>query len=123
MGSADRRRGRFNQKHKENDENDMKKIILAILISACALLTQQAQAVPTPITGGISLGGGYSTNTGDLNTATSFTSFTGVFVTSVSGSYGSVPTGMNSPVVTQNPFSFNPFSASVMPLWTFMFGG
>src|SRR4029077_19193789 len=107
----------------ENDENDMKKIILAILFAACALFTQQTQAVPMPITGGISLGGGYTTNSGNLNTATPFTSFTGVFVTSVSGSYASVPTGMSSPAVTQTPFSFNPFSSPVTPLWTFMFAG
>jgi len=100
------------------------KTILTLLIiglASCGLFSQQAQAVP--ITGGISLAGSYATNTGNLNTATAFTSFPAVIVTSVSGSYTGVGTGLTSPSVTQNPFSFNPFSSSVTPLWTFMSGG
>src|SRR6266404_7337887 len=99
------------------------KTILTILIIglvSCGLFSQQAQAVP--ITGGISLAGNYVTNTGNLNTATAFTSFPAVFVMSVSGSYTGVGTGVSSPSVTMNGFSFNPFSSSVTPLWTFMSG-
>jgi hypothetical protein len=102
------------------------KTILTVLIIglvSCGLFSQQAQAVP--ITGGISLAGGYATDTGNINTAKAFTSFSSVIVTSVSGSYTGVPTAGNpgSPSVTMNPFSFNPFSASVTPLWTFMSAG
>ena len=100
------------------------KTILTVLIIglvSCGLFSQQAQAVP--IVGGISLAGTYVTNTGNLNTATAFTSFPFVIVTSVSGSYTAVGTGLSSPVVTMNPFTFNPFSSSVTPLWTFMSAG
>jgi len=100
------------------------KTILTILIIgllSCGLFSQQAQA--GPIVGGISLAGSYATNTANVNTATAFTSFPFVIVGSVSGSYTGVPTGLSSPVVTMTPFSFNPFSASVTPLWTFMFAG
>src|SRR5438552_6414389 len=100
------------------------KTILTLLIIglvSCGLFSQQAQAVP--ITGGISLAGTYVTNNGNLNTATAFTSFPFVFVTGVSGSYTGVGTGLSSPVVTMNAFSFNPFSSSVTPLWTFMSAG
>ncbi len=100
------------------------KTILTVLIIglvSCGLFSQQAQAVP--IVGGISLAGGYVTNTGNINTATAFTSFPFVIVTGVSGSYTGVGTGLGSPVVTMNPFSFNPFSAAVTPLWTFVSAG
>jgi len=102
------------------------KTILTILIIgllSCGLFSQQAQA--GPIVGGISLAGTYVTNTGNLNTATAFTSFPVVLVFSVSGSYTGVPTGLSSPVVTMTPFTFNPlnFSTPINPLWTFMFAG
>ena len=95
--------------------------LLVIGVVSCGLFSQQAQAVP--ITGGISLAGNYVTNTGNLNTATAFNSFPTVLVMSVSGSYAGVPTGTSSPSVTMSGFSFNPFSSSVIPLWTFMSGG
>ena len=100
------------------------KTILTVLIIglvSCGLFSQQAQAVP--IVGGISLAGGYTTNTGNVNTATAFTGFPMVFVISVSGSYSGVGTGMSSPSVTMNPFTFNPFSGAITPLWTFMSAG
>lgn len=93
----------------------------AVAVLACSAFTEQAKA--DSITGGISLGGNYATNTGNINTATSFTSFSGVFITSVAGSYSSVPTGGSSPTVTQNGFTFNPFSGPVIPLWSFSSGG
>jgi hypothetical protein len=102
------------------------KTILTVLIIglvSCGLFSQQAQAVP--ITGGISLSGTYVTNNGNLNTATSFTSFPFAIVNSVSGSYTGVGTGLSSPSVTMNPFTFNPLanpSIPVTPLWTFMSG-
>jgi hypothetical protein len=95
--------------------------LLVIGLVSCGLFSQQAQAVP--ITGGISLAGTYVTNNGNLNTATSFSSFPFVVITGVSGSYTGVGTGSSSPSVTMNGFTFNPFSASVTPLWTFMSAG
>ena len=76
-----------------------------------------------PITGGISLAGGYTTNTGDVDTATAFASFPFVLVIGVSGSYTGVGTGLSSPSVTMNPFTFNPFNGPITPLWTFMSAG
>jgi hypothetical protein len=72
------------------------------------------------ISGGISFGGSYTTDTGNLNTANAFTSFPMVFVVSVSGDYSTVPMFTS---VTQNAFSFDPFTPSISPLWTFMSGG
>jgi hypothetical protein len=46
---------------------------LAVLVFACATFNPQAQAVR--INGGISFGGGFTTDTGDVNTATAITSF------------------------------------------------
>jgi VPDSG-CTERM motif len=95
--------------------------LLVISLVSCGFFSQQAQAVP--IVGGISLAGSYTVNTGNLNTATAFTSFPFALVTGVSGSYTGVGVGLSSPSVTMTPFSFNPFSSSVTPLWTFMSAG
>jgi VPDSG-CTERM motif len=89
---------------------------LAVVFLVCAAVSPQAQAVM--ITGGISLGGSYTTDTGDINTATAFTSFPSAFVVSTSGDYSGVPLFTS---VTQNPFSFDPFVPN-NPLWTFMVG-
>jgi VPDSG-CTERM motif len=100
---------------------NISKTILAVFATgliSCALFTQQAQAIP--ITGGISMAGGFTTDTGDVDTATAFTSFTNVVTTTGSGSYLSVPPTTS---VTMTPFSFNPFSGPVTPLWSFVFGG
>jgi hypothetical protein len=84
-----------------------------------AIITLSAHALP--ITGGISLAGGYTTDTGNLNTADAFTAFNNVIVTSRAGSYAPVALGQ---AVTQNAFSFAPFPAGgVTPLWTFTVGG
>jgi len=90
-------------------------------MAALALMCVSANAVG--ITGGISLSGNYATDTGNVNTATKFTAFNNVQVTSVAGSYATVPTGVPG-AVTQNPFSFSPFPGpGVTPLWTFVSGG
>jgi VPDSG-CTERM motif len=111
--------------HNQHMKTPSKTILTLLIIGlvSCGLFSQQAQAVPTPITGGISLAGGYTVNTGNLNTATAFTSFPFALVTGVSGSYTGVGTGLSSPSVTMNPFTFNPFSGPITPLWTFMSGG
>jgi hypothetical protein len=82
---------------------------------AFASLTLATNAVP--IAGGISLAGGYTADTGDINTANAFTSFSNVIVTTTSGSYLPVPPATPA---TQNPFVFDPFPAGgIIPLWTF----
>src|ERR1041385_4216842 len=97
----------------------MKTFKTLAVIATLSLMCYTAAAVG--ITGGISLAGGYVTDTGDLNTAHSFTSFNNVITTSVSGSYATVTAGTP---VTQNGFSFNPFPGpGVTPLWTFTFAG
>ncbi len=107
---------------KNSTKTLMATFVVALL--SCSVFSHQASALPS-IQGGISLGGAYTTDTGDINTATKFTSFSNVFVTSVSGSYSGVGTGGSSPVVTQNPFQFKPIlvPSPVSPLWTFTTGG
>lgn len=85
--------------------------LIALAVAAGLLGTANA----VPISGGISLAGGYNVNTGNLNTATAFTSFFGNFVTTTSGSFVIVAPGTP---VTVTPFSFNPFGGAVTPLWT-----
>lgn len=94
---------------------------LAVAFLGFAALSPQANAVM--ISGGISLGGAYTTDTGNINTANAFTSFAGVFNASCSGDYAGVPTGGSSPAITMNPFTFDPFGGPVVPLWTFVSGG
>jgi hypothetical protein len=97
---------------------NISKTIFAVLVAAAISTTfiQQAQAVP--ITGGISLAGGYTTDTGDVNTAHAFTSFFDVEVTGGAGTYAGIPNGMSSPPVTMVPFTFNPFVPPVNSLWS-----
>ncbi len=84
----------------------------ALLIISAALITS-AKALPS-ITGDINFDGIAKTNTGNLATATSFTSISGVTVVPVEdGTY----TGTTGAPVTFTPFSFS--AASVTPLWTF----
>lgn len=84
----------------------------AVALVTCWVFCEQAQAVPIlsgsggPIPGGISLAEGYTANLGNLNTATS-----GVFVTSVSGSYGGAAPEQS---MTMNG-TFNPFVVPVAP--------
>lgn len=91
------------------------KTAVAVGVIGLALNLQAVQ-----ITGSISLAGGYTVNTGDLNTATAFTSFNSVYVPTsggVSGAYATanILKGVTNSV-TITPFSFSPFS-SVTPLW------
>ena len=90
------------------------KLLAAAFALACCVTTAHAVA----ITGGISLAGGYVTDTGNLNTANGFTSFSAVQVTSTSGDFIGVT--LNTPgSVTMNPFVFDPFPvAGVTPLWS-----
>jgi hypothetical protein len=88
-----------------------------ILIAAAALAALLCTARAVPITGGISLAGGYTVNTGNLNTATAFTSFTEEIVTSRSGSFVTAGVAIGAAAVV-NPFSFIPFVAPVPNLWS-----
>jgi VPDSG-CTERM motif len=90
--------------------------IWALIVAGGLLAGMSSQAIP--ITGSIGLFGSYTLDTGDLGTATAFTSFPLVGASSGTGTY----TGVNSFGVTMAPFTFNPFSGSVMPLWTFTVG-
>lgn len=97
-----------------------KKFLAALAI--CAALAITANAVP--ITGQIDFTGAVTTDTGNLNTAHAFTSFSGVTVfnnppATPTGSYA----GTGGASVTMNSFSFNPFVAPVPNLWSFAFGG
>jgi hypothetical protein len=76
------------------------------------------------LNGGVSLGGGVTYDTADVNTATAFTSFSNVFITSVSGNFAGVGVveGQSGSVV-MNGFSFNPFPpAGIIPLWQTVVG-
>jgi len=80
-------------------------------------LAATVQAIP--ITGGISLSGGYVTDTGDLGTAHGFMSFSSVVVAAgPTDSYAG--TGGNA--VTMNLFTFDPVTTPVTTLWTFTVG-
>jgi hypothetical protein len=90
-------------------------IMIAGVITAMAVTSVQA----IPITGGISLAGTYTTDTGNLNTADAFTSFSQVYVANVAGSFLGAGITMYSPgSVVMSIFSFNPFPAAGVPtLW------
>jgi roadblock/LC7 domain-containing protein len=91
------------------------KIGSALIVSVA--LIASAKALPS-ITGDINFDGVATTNTGNLATATSFTTITGVSVVPVEdGTY----TGTTGAGATFTPFSFT--AAAVTPLWTFTWGG
>jgi VPDSG-CTERM motif len=100
----------------------MKKSFLAVgavALLCCVFTSHRVQAVP--ISGTIDFNGAASTNTGDLSTATAFTSFSGVTVSNAlppSGSYSGLG---GQAVTTMNGFSFNP-PGGVSPLWSFAVG-
>jgi len=88
----------------------------AALIISAALCGSLARA--TPISGTINFDGVAKVNTGNLLTATSFTSISGVTVVPVeSGNY----TGTVGDSVSFTPFAFS--ALSVSPLWSFWVGG
>lgn len=97
--------------------------LASALLFAAALSGTVANA--TPIVGSISFNGNAVTNTGNLNTATAFTSITGVTVVpgpfgGPSGDYLVVPT-LGGDSVTFTPFAFS--AVGITPLWTLTAGG
>ena len=95
--------------------SSFKKLAAISALAAGALAVSGAQAAP--ITGGISLSGGYTTDTGNVNTATAFTAFSNVQVNGATGSFAGVDLfSVNS--ISMSAFSFAPFPAGgVTPLW------
>jgi len=90
--------------------NMIKYLACAAMALGLAATVQAAQM----ITGGISLSGGYTLNTGDLGSATGFTAFNNVVVASgATGSYA----GMDGDGVLMYAFTFSPATIPVSPLW------
>jgi len=88
---------------------------MAATVATIVGFAASVQAVP--ITGGISLAGAYTVNTGDINTATALTSFSAVTVDSRAGSYIAAGVALGTGV-TMTPFVFSPFPvAGLTPLW------
>jgi hypothetical protein len=112
-----------------------------ILAAALTLALSSAQATPIPIVGSISFLGNAVVNTGDLATATSFTSFSSDKVDETSGAYSTLPALTGDPVTfPPTGFTFRdtpgtlaggtlfssmpvPSPLSTMPLWTFTTSG
>jgi hypothetical protein len=93
----------------------MKNKSLALVVAVAVMGVTAAHAIP--ITGGISFGGSYTVDTGDLNTATAFTDFPIVVVLSVAGSFADAGIAPLDPI-TMNGFNFISFPAGgVAPLW------
>jgi hypothetical protein len=96
--------------------NILKYMACAAMALGLAANVQAAQM----ITGGLSLSGGYTTDSGVLGTATAFTAFNNVVVASgATGSYA----GLAGTPVTMFGFSFNPATLPVTPLWVTSPGG
>ena len=90
---------------------------LLVALTASVVLGVSARA--TPINGSVNFDGIATTDTGNLATATQYTSISDVTVVAGgSGTYAVVPT---STPATFTPFSFS--AAGVNPLWTFNWGG
>lgn len=87
----------------------------ALVLVACAGLNFDARAATPYITGTISFTGNASLN-GPISTCTAITSFSNITaIADTNGSYA--PLGHGSPA-TWTPFTFNPATVPVIPLWT-----
>jgi hypothetical protein len=99
----------------------MKKILMRTILAFLLILGMSSTSLATPITGSIAFSGEGGTNNNlDLTLATAFLSSIAV-VDTVSGDYTGVPLLSLSPVVTFNGFTI--IQPSVIPLWSFSFGG
>jgi hypothetical protein len=97
----------------------MKKTLIRTSLVLLLVMGMAANASALPMTGGISFSGDYAVDTGNVLTATAFTSFSNVVIESGSGTWLSVT--QNTPA-TFTAFTFSP-AADVDPLWSFTFGG
>ena len=96
----------------------LKKIALAGL--ATLGFAVMAPAVAVPISGDLDVAGRFSTNTGNLGTATALT-INIAYATGGTGDYAAVPVGT---FVDYVPFTFSPsLVGPVNPFWTFAVGG
>jgi hypothetical protein len=99
---------------------NLPKSILAVVATAlisCSLFSEQAQAVP--VTGLVRFSG----NTTVDAARTEFLSFTNVFVQNGAPNATGDFAGSQGSSVIMSGFQYNPFTAPVTPLWSFVFGG
>lgn len=89
-------------------------IVCSCIIAFVGIMAFNAMAIP--IVGGISFSGTQTTDNPDLSMATAFTSFTDVTVSGVGT--GSYPVALNGHDVAFTPFTFDPASLPISPLWT-----
>jgi hypothetical protein len=98
----------------------MKKLLVFCSLVVMLVGFTAFNAAAIPITGGISFtGADYQIDTSSLATATQFTSYTDVAVTSRAGSFSPIPTDT---LVTYAPFQFHPF-IPLNYLWSISYGG
>ncbi len=97
-------------------KNSIKALMAAFAVALLACTTAQA----VPITGQVTMAGTATLNNTQLGSATAATAFSGVTV--INPATGSYAATLGS-AVTFNPFSWNPSSAPVSPLWSFVSGG
>ncbi len=95
---------------------------LTSLVPSALILGLAFSGSAATISGGISLSGNVTYNTGDIDTATAFGSFDQVVVNSVSGSYATVGVLFGT-TISMVAFQFSPFVGSVLPLWETSSGG
>ena len=98
----------------------MKKILRVLLVAVFSTFLVVGNATAIPFSGNISFSGYDTVDNSNLNVATQFLTFSSVTVGSGDGQYAGVASGTS---VTFTPFVFRPAAASVVPLWTFAYGG
>jgi hypothetical protein len=104
--------------HQKGGKN-MKKILIKASLVLLLIFGMAANASALPLmTGGVSFSGNDAVDTGNVLTATKFTSFSGVTITTGSGTW----LGAGGTSATFAPFTFSPPS-NVTGLWSFTFGG
>lgn len=94
------------------------------VVLAVAGMALSAPAIPTSISGDISMSGTVTIDGTGFNTATKFTAFQNVFVggpAALSGDYA----GTSGAAVTMTPYTWSPPTAStpISPLWSFTSAG
>ncbi len=99
----------------------MKKILIRTSLVLLLVFGMAANAAAEQMTGGLSFSGDYAVDSGNVLTATEFTSFSNVVVQSGSGTWASVAPNTEA---TFTAFIFSPAPvANVDALWSFAFDG